>query len=64
MKLTEVMSVGLPSRDGHLRPAASEQILAAGRARRRRVVLGPGSVATDGTADSSQERRVGSRRRC
>jgi len=48
IKLTEVMSVGCASRDGKLRPAASEQIL--GQAERAAcVVLGSGMGREQGT---------------
>jgi len=48
VKLTEVMSVGCASRDGRLRPAASEQILAAAE-RAACVVLGSGMGREQGT---------------
>jgi NAD(P)H-hydrate epimerase len=48
IKLTEVMSVGCASREGALRPAASEQILEASR-RAACVVLGPGAGREQGT---------------
>ncbi len=48
VKLTEVMSVGCASRDGALRPAASEQILEASR-KAACVVLGPGAGKDPGT---------------
>jgi ADP-dependent NAD(P)H-hydrate dehydratase / NAD(P)H-hydrate epimerase len=48
VKLTEVMSVGCASRDGRLRPAASEQILGAAE-RARCVVLGSGMGREQGT---------------
>jgi ADP-dependent NAD(P)H-hydrate dehydratase / NAD(P)H-hydrate epimerase len=47
-KLTEVMSIGCASRDGHLRPAASEQILGATE-RAACVVLGSGMGREQGT---------------
>jgi ADP-dependent NAD(P)H-hydrate dehydratase / NAD(P)H-hydrate epimerase len=47
-KLTEVMSVGVASRDGRLRPAASEQILGATE-RAACVVLGSGMGREQGT---------------
>ncbi|MGZ5310952.1 MAG: NAD(P)H-hydrate dehydratase [Solirubrobacterales bacterium] len=50
VKLTEVMSVGCPSREGSLRRAASEQVLAACE-RAAAVVLGPGIGREDGTKD-------------
>ena len=54
IKLTEVMSIGCASRDGRLRPAASEQILgAAGRA--ACVVLGSGMGREQGTQRLIQE---------
>jgi ADP-dependent NAD(P)H-hydrate dehydratase / NAD(P)H-hydrate epimerase len=49
-KLTEVMSIGCASREGSLRRAASEQILAACE-RAAAVVLGPGIGREDGTKD-------------
>ena len=48
IKLTEVMSVGCASREGALRPAASEQILEASR-KAACVVLGPGAGRDQGT---------------
>ena len=48
VKLTEVMSVGCASRDGRLRPAASEQILKATE-RAACVVLGSGMGREPGT---------------
>jgi len=48
IKLTEVMSVGCASREGHLRPAASQQILTACE-RAACVVLGPGLGREQGT---------------
>jgi hydroxyethylthiazole kinase-like uncharacterized protein yjeF len=57
IKLTEVMSVGLPGRDGHLRPAAGERVLevcdGAGS-----VVLGPGLSKNLGAANFAQEAAV------
>jgi ADP-dependent NAD(P)H-hydrate dehydratase / NAD(P)H-hydrate epimerase len=50
VKLTEVMSVGCASREGSLRRAASEQILAACE-KAAAVVLGPGIGREDGTKD-------------
>jgi NAD(P)H-hydrate epimerase len=47
-KLTEVMSIGCASRDGRLRPAASEQILGATE-RAACVVLGSGMGREQGT---------------
>jgi hydroxyethylthiazole kinase-like uncharacterized protein yjeF len=47
-KLTEVMSIGCASRDGRLRPAASEQILGATE-RAAGVVLGSGMGREQGT---------------
>jgi hydroxyethylthiazole kinase-like uncharacterized protein yjeF len=47
-KLTEVMSVGCASREGRLRPAASEQILGAVE-RAKAVVLGSGMGREQGT---------------
>jgi NAD(P)H-hydrate epimerase len=48
VKLTEVMSIGCASRDGGLRPAASEQILAAAE-RAACVVVGSGMGREQGT---------------
>jgi hydroxyethylthiazole kinase-like uncharacterized protein yjeF len=48
IKLTEVMTIGCASRDGRLRPAASEQILAAAD-RAACVVLGSGMGREQGT---------------
>ena len=48
IKLTEVMSLGCASRDGRLRPAASEQILGATQ-RAACVVLGSGMGREQGT---------------
>ena len=48
IKLTEVMTVGCASRDGRLRPAASEQILGAAE-RAACVVLGSGMGREQGT---------------
>src|SRR4051812_31945176 len=48
VKLTEVMSVGCASREGRLRPAASEQIIAATE-RAACVVLGSGMGREQGT---------------
>ncbi|MGZ5419937.1 MAG: NAD(P)H-hydrate dehydratase [Solirubrobacterales bacterium] len=60
-KLTEVMSVALPSREGHLRPAAEERVMEAvdGAAA---VVLGPGLGRNAGAAGLAQEvaLRIGS----
>jgi len=53
-KLTEVMSLGCASREGKLRPAASEQIMGAcGRA--AAVVLGPGMGSEPGTQRLARE---------
>ncbi len=54
VKLTEVMSVGCASREGKLRPAASEQILAACE-RAAAVVLGPGMGRDQGTQRLARE---------
>jgi NAD(P)H-hydrate epimerase len=54
VKLTEVMSVGCASRDGRLRPAASEQILAATE-RAACVVLGSGMGREPATQRLAQE---------
>jgi NAD(P)H-hydrate epimerase len=53
-KLTEVMSLGCASRDGRLRPAASEQILGATE-RAACVVLGSGMGREQGTQRLVQE---------
>ncbi len=53
-KLTEVMSIGCASRDGRLRPAASEQILGATE-RAACVVLGSGMGREQGTQRLAQE---------
>ncbi len=54
VKLNEVMSVGCASREGRLRPAASEQVLAVcGRA--AAVVLGPGMGREHGTLRLARE---------
>jgi ADP-dependent NAD(P)H-hydrate dehydratase / NAD(P)H-hydrate epimerase len=53
-KLTEVMSIGCASRDGRLRPAASEQILGATE-RAAGVVLGSGMGREQGTQRLIQE---------
>jgi NAD(P)H-hydrate epimerase len=54
IKLTEVMTIGCASRDGRLRPAASEQIL--GQAKRAAaVVLGSGMGREQGTQRLIQE---------
>jgi NAD(P)H-hydrate epimerase len=59
IKLTEVMSVGCASRDGRLRPAASEQIVGAVE-RAACVVLGSGMGREQGTQRLAREltRRV------
>jgi NAD(P)H-hydrate epimerase len=54
VKLTEVMSVGCASRDGRLRPAASEQILGA-TSRAACVVLGSGMGREQGTQRLARE---------
>jgi len=54
VKLTEVMSLGCASRDGRLRPAASEQILGATE-RAACVVLGSGMGREQGTQRLIQE---------
>jgi ADP-dependent NAD(P)H-hydrate dehydratase / NAD(P)H-hydrate epimerase len=54
VKLTEVMSVGCASRDGRLRPAASEQILGA-TSRAAAVVLGSGMGREQGTQRLARE---------
>jgi ADP-dependent NAD(P)H-hydrate dehydratase / NAD(P)H-hydrate epimerase len=54
VKLTEVMSVGCASRDGRLRPAASEQILGATE-RAACVVLGSGMGREQGTQRLARE---------
>jgi ADP-dependent NAD(P)H-hydrate dehydratase / NAD(P)H-hydrate epimerase len=48
-KLTEVMSIGLPGREGHLRPAAEERLLEACNDAGS-VVLGPGLGKNSGAA--------------
>lgn len=53
-KLTEVMSLGCASREGRLRPAASEQILGATE-RAACVVLGPGMGREQSTQRLAQE---------
>ena len=54
VKLTEAMSLGCASRDGRLRPAASEQILGATE-RAACVVLGSGMGREQGTQRLAQE---------
>jgi ADP-dependent NAD(P)H-hydrate dehydratase / NAD(P)H-hydrate epimerase len=54
IKLTEVMSLGCASRDGRLRPAASEKILGAAE-RAAAVVLGSGMGREQGTQRLIQE---------
>ena len=54
IKLTEVMSLGCASRDGRLRPAASEQILGATE-RASCVVLGSGMGREQGTQRLARE---------
>jgi ADP-dependent NAD(P)H-hydrate dehydratase / NAD(P)H-hydrate epimerase len=54
IKLTEVMSVGCASREGRLRPAASEQILGA-TDRAAAVVLGSGMGREQGTQRLARE---------
>jgi ADP-dependent NAD(P)H-hydrate dehydratase / NAD(P)H-hydrate epimerase len=54
IKLTEVMSIGCASRDGRLRPAASQQILEATR-RAACVVLGSGMGREQGTQRLARE---------
>jgi ADP-dependent NAD(P)H-hydrate dehydratase / NAD(P)H-hydrate epimerase len=54
IKLTEVMSLGCASRDGRLRPAASEQILGATE-RAACVVLGSGMGREQGTQRLAHE---------
>jgi ADP-dependent NAD(P)H-hydrate dehydratase / NAD(P)H-hydrate epimerase len=54
VKLTEVMSLGCASRDGRLRPAASEQILGATE-RAACVVLGSGMGREQGTQRLARE---------
>jgi ADP-dependent NAD(P)H-hydrate dehydratase / NAD(P)H-hydrate epimerase len=53
-KLTEVMSLGCASREGRLRPAASEQIIGAAE-RAACVVLGPGMGREQSTQRLAQE---------
>ncbi len=50
VKLTEAMSIGCPTVDGRLAPAAAERILAASE-RAAAVVLGPGLGRGDGSAE-------------
>ncbi len=50
VKLTEVMSIGCPSADGRLAPAAAERIIAAAE-RAAAVVVGPGLGRGEGSAD-------------
>jgi len=50
IKLTEVMSIGCPSADGHLDPSAAEPILDAA-ARAAAVVVGPGLGRGDGAPE-------------
>ncbi len=52
-KLTEVMSIGLPSREGHLRPAAEERLIEACEGAAA-VVLGPGMSRNHGVAQLTQ----------
>jgi hydroxyethylthiazole kinase-like uncharacterized protein yjeF len=54
IKLTEVLSIGCASRDGRLRPAASQQILEATR-RAACVVLGSGMAREQGTQRLARE---------
>ena len=54
VKLTEVMSVGCASREGHWRRAATEQVLEATEPARA-VVLGPGMGRDDGTKDVARD---------
>jgi NAD(P)H-hydrate epimerase len=54
VKLTEVMSVGCASREGRLRPAASEQILGAAE-RAACAVLGPGMGREQSTQRLARE---------
>ncbi|MFN2612312.1 MAG: NAD(P)H-hydrate dehydratase [Solirubrobacterales bacterium] len=53
-KLTEVMTVGLPAREGHLRPAAEERLLDACK-KADAVVLGPGLGKNSGAAGLGRE---------
>jgi NAD(P)H-hydrate epimerase len=53
-KLTEVMSVGVASREGRLRRAATEQVMEAVEGAAA-VVLGPGMGRDDGTKDVARE---------
>ncbi len=61
LKLTEAMSVGLPSREGHLRPAAEEQLMKACDGAGA-VLFGPGMGRNPGVAQLAQEvaLRIGS----
>jgi NAD(P)H-hydrate epimerase len=54
VKLTEVMSVGCPGRDGHLVPEAAEPILDAAE-RAAAVVVGPGLGRADGADELVSE---------
>jgi ADP-dependent NAD(P)H-hydrate dehydratase / NAD(P)H-hydrate epimerase len=54
IKLTEVMTVGLPGREGHLRPAAEERALDACK-KANAVVLGPGMGKNSGAATLARE---------
>jgi ADP-dependent NAD(P)H-hydrate dehydratase / NAD(P)H-hydrate epimerase len=54
MKLTEVMTIGLPGRDGHLRPAADERLLEACKGAEV-VAFGPGLGKNSGAKTLAQE---------
>jgi NAD(P)H-hydrate epimerase len=54
VKLTEVMTVGLPAREGHLRPAAEERLIGACEGADS-VVLGPGLSKNSGAAGLARE---------
>ena len=62
IKLTEVMSIGCPSADGRLAPAAAERILAAAE-RAAAVVLGPGLGRGDGARRARRRARAPASRR-
>ncbi len=54
IKLTEVMTVGCASQEGHLRRAGTQQVISACE-RAAAVVLGPGIGRADGTKDLVRE---------
>ncbi len=57
IKLTEVMTAGLPGREGHLRPAAGERVLEVCDGAEA-VVLGPGLSKNLGAANFAQEAAI------